>query len=203
VDFPSRNKLFAHLKICLVNRNPTNFIRTPDTDFFREHDAYLYVCGGRIRGKTLGFVERYNFATNTWEQMEGLKENRGSHVSAAVDNFVYVIGGGGFRSNLDSIERIDALSNERTTLAPLPCSRHALAAVTVDRSIYTIGGWIGGSISSTDLERYDVDSNTWTVLAPMPTGRRLLAACYHNQRIYTFGGNLRDEDKWNSDAMEI
>ncbi|RYY82282.1 hypothetical protein EON63_13685 [archaeon] len=138
-DFSSRNKLFSHLKACLINRNPCNHVRLLDEDFLAQHDAYLYVCGGRIRGKTLGYVERYDFSSRTWCKMPSLLENRGSHVSVSVDNYVYVIGGGGFRSNLDTIERIDVLTNEIIKLASMPVSRHALTAVVMGRSIYTIG----------------------------------------------------------------
>eukprot|EP01031_Cornospumella_fuschlensis_P042099 gene42099-51401_t len=70
--------------------------------------------------------------------MPSLLENRGSHVSVAVDNYVYVIGGGGFRSNLDTIERIDVSTNDIVKLASMPVSRHALTAVALGRSIYTV-----------------------------------------------------------------
>lgn len=200
--FGSRNQLFAHLKICLLDRNPDGVEPVSDEAFFAQRDGYLYVTGGRIRGKTLGAVERFNIVSKTWEKLSSLRENRGSHGSASVGERLYIVGGGGFRSNLSTTECLDCRTGEWANLAELPVSRHALYAFSVGRSIYAVGGWVNGSIGSTDLERYDIDTDSWTVLAPMPTGRRLLGATEYQNRIYTFGGNLGDRE-WNSDAVEI
>lgn len=200
--FSSRNQLFAHLKICLADRNPTNSNRIPDAEYFDKQDAFIYVTGGRLRGKTLATVERFNCRTREWETKSSFKDNRGSHGSASVGDHLYVIGGGGFKSNLSSMERLDCKTGEWEQMAPTPSSRHALIALSVGRCIYAIGGWMYGTVCSMEMERYDVDSNTWTVCQQMPTGRRLLGAAEHCNHIYTFGGNI-GEKEWNSNATEI
>jgi N-acetylneuraminic acid mutarotase len=201
-SFASRNQLFAHLKICLVNRNPNNTVRVTDVDFLKNQNAYLYVTGGRIRGKTLACVERYSFQSKQWESMPNMRENRGSHGSASVGEYLFIVGGGGFRSNLSSTELLNCISGEWKELARMPTSRHALYAISVEKSVYVIGGWINGSISSTDMECYNIDSNTWAICQPMPTGRRLLGATEYNNSIYVVGGVTTDRE-WNCNAMEI
>lgn len=69
-NFESRNKLFKHLKLCQNTVQQKLPKRTVDVD------GYLYVIGGRFRGKTLGSVERYSLQRRVWESTPGLLENR-------------------------------------------------------------------------------------------------------------------------------
>ena len=50
----------------------------------------IFVLGGRVRGRTLGSVEKFTFATGLWELCKPLLENRGSHGATAVCQKVYV-----------------------------------------------------------------------------------------------------------------
>jgi hypothetical protein len=128
--FPSRNKLFKHYKYCSSALKLPLSSEIIDPNFNDTKDAYIYVTGGRIRGKTLGYVERYihilahefinsqlnllksylcrySIKRNVWEKVPNMLENRGSHCSAAIGNIIYVMGGGGFHSNLDSNEKFN------------------------------------------------------------------------------------------------
>ena len=199
---PSRNKLFKHYKFCPVELKLPLVSEISDSTFFDRHEAFIYVTGGRVRGKTLGCVERYNIKQNEWETCPSMLENRGSHCSAVVNNVIYVIGGGGFHSNLTSNEKFDTASSKWIAVASMPTSRHALVGLTVGSNVYAIGGWIDGSICSTDIERYDTVNDVWTKLTPMTIGRRLLGATEVNNKIYVFGGNC-DDGIWNTNALEI
>jgi hypothetical protein len=104
---------------------------------------FLYVLGGRLRGKTLIGCERMRLggvhyqpkrnindstrnqnnnnhgaaeAAVGWECAPALMDHRGSHGAAAVDgvNAIYVVGGGGLRANLSSGERLRTTSENRT-----------------------------------------------------------------------------------------
>ncbi len=162
--FGSRNKLFKHYKFCTGVLKLPKLEDISDVQFNENHDAYIYVTGGRIRGKTLGelifivsnftrlvltyiyivpvpsgYVERYSIRRNIWEKCPNMLENRGSHCSAVVDNIVYVIGGGGFHSNLDSNEKLNCATDKWEAVASMPTSRHALVGLTVGTDVYTIG----------------------------------------------------------------
>ncbi|ETV78349.1 hypothetical protein H257_07927 [Aphanomyces astaci] len=207
-SFPSRNKLFRHLKDCAVNLAfhtvNTALVETP-TDVT---NVYYYVTGGRLRGRTLGSVERYSLHRKCWEAAPSMQENRGSHGAVGVGNQLYILGGGGFRSNLATCERLDITNDKWTAIAPMTTYRHALAVVHVPelKSIYCIGGWVNGSKCSPVLEKYDVDNNSWTTCTPMDVPRRLLGATAFESKLYVFGGNADDHEdkdkKWYTDAVE-
>jgi hypothetical protein len=124
--FASRNKLFKHLQSCKRREPPKQF------DEIDLSMVTIYVTGGRVRGRTLASVEKYSFATNSWELGPYLKENRGSHGAAAVGNCIYVFGGGGFDSNLATCEAYDTKRSEWQFIASMSIYRHALALVTYE-----------------------------------------------------------------------
>ena len=202
-SFPSRNKLFAHLKICQIDRNPAKRVVITEEDFHTTHQAYIYVTGGRVRGKTLITAERFNCRTQCWEMIPHMAEHRGSHGSAVVQGQLYVMGGGGLHSNLNSVEKFDTMTNTWSIVSQMQTFRHALSVISTENDdLYAIGGWYDGSVCSVDNERYDIASNTWTKCSNMPTGRRLLGVTYYQQKIYCFGGNCGDK-VWNTDVLEI
>lgn len=201
-NFVSRNKLFQHVKLCVLDRNPSKLTLISDEEYLKSYSAYIYVTGGRHRGKTLITAERFNLTTQSWEFIPNMCENRGSHGSAAVGKYLYVLGGGGLHSNLSSIERFDLETNTWTCLATMPSFRHALAVLSIDTAIYAIGGWINGSVCAGENERYNTTNDTWEILAPLPTPRRLLSLAAYGNKIYAFGGVI-DDKIWNTNVLEI
>lgn len=197
-EFESRNKLFSHLKFCSLKLDETQF----SADFLEHNDPFIYATGGRLRGRTLGSVERYSIKLQNWEKCQSMQENRGSHCSSSFGTVLTVIGGGGFKHNLSSVENYDSIKMEWSLGAPMPTPRHALAVTSIDNFVYAVGGWFNGSVCSSELERYDVVENKWESLAPMNVGRRMLGAAAHKDKLYVFGGNNADGD-WNSDDLEI
>lgn len=252
IAFKSRNQLFKHIKICEVGRTvkaaaaaatssrhamhstistgcsingfeSTTATDDDDDDGFK--GAYLYVVGGRIRGKTLHTVERFSFKEGRWEDCAPMLENRGSHGAASLNNILYVVGGGGFRSNLSSCEAFDGSSWKY--VAPMQESRHALAVVSVGNSaLYSVGGWVDGTRCSNVVERYSSSTSEWQVVAPLLVARRLHGVAayrsspssvvpssgavldgshsedFYNYKIYTFGGH-RDDPHWHTNSAEV
>ncbi|ETW05573.1 hypothetical protein H310_03318 [Aphanomyces invadans] len=207
-SFPSRNKLFRHLKDCAVNlasHKVNAALLNTQTDVT---NVYYYVTGGRLRGRTLGSVERYSLHRKCWEVAPPMQENRGSHGAVGVGNTLYILGGGGFRSNLATCEKLEIPGEKWTAIAPMTTYRHALAVVYVpeQKCIYCVGGWVNGSKCSPVLEQYDIDNDKWTTCTPMEVPRRLLGATSFAGKLYVFGGNGDDHDdkhkKWYSDAVE-
>eukprot|EP01038_Epipyxis_sp_PR26KG_P016450 gene16450-22433_t len=196
-NFISRNQLFKHIKLCNVLRSRIRPILANE-----ETQDFIYVTGGRLRGKTLGYVERYSVVTGSWQICSNMLENRGSHGSGSVGNVLYVVGGGGFRSNLSSNEKLDCITNSWQLVMPMPTSRHALQVVTAEHFIYAIGGWIDGSICSPDVEKYDTVGNIWIICTPMQIGRRLFGSTRLKNEIFVFGGNIKDKE-WYTDTVEV
>ena len=237
--FASRNQLFKHLNKCgvLLRKNKSSSNTTTLLDNEEEEDSIIlkelsnyaiYVIGGRVRGRTLGSVERYKFSTGHWELCPSLKENRGSHGACAVGRNIYAIGGGGFDSNLATCETLNVFKTEWEFVQPTTIYRHALVLIpfalkkqkdinlisnteqvnsileeedAVTWVVYAIGGWIDGKLGSSDVERYDTVSNTWSRCASMTVARRLMGAAAYKDSIYVFGGNV-DDGEWYSAAVE-
>lgn len=167
---------------------------------------YLYVTGGRIRGKTLGSVERFNFSNSTWEEQPRLIENRGSHGAVSYGSSVIVIGGGGFKSNLSTVEKLqcDVDAPAWELVAPMTTThRHALAVQRIGKFAYALGGWINGSECTGAVEKYDIIENKWFICAPLLFPRRLhgAAALTASNRVFVFGGNANDGE-WYTNTVE-
>lgn len=228
-DFDSRNKLFKHVKKCLKTPSQAQILASVDLSQDLT-DKFIYVTGGRCRGRTLGSVERYNLSLQRWEGCTHMMENRGSHGAAAIGNRLYVFGGGGFRSNLATCEMFDCTLQLWQAVAPLKTFRHALVVfsmrisdefftqkqsvipVTTQHSehlltnksidlIFAIGGWYDGSVCSGDVEVYDHINDSWIACASLEVPRRLLGACAYDTRLYVFGGNC-DDGVWFTSAVE-
>lgn len=209
--FESRNKLFRHVKTCSTGSAVLNHSKVAQSD--KVKDMFLYVVGGRVRGRTLRSTERFSFQKKLWEECAPMLENRGSHGAASVNGILYAIGGGGFRSNLSSCESFDG--KEWRCVAPLGLSRHALSVVSVRSGIiYAVGGWIDGKECSDTVEKYDTANDKWEYVAKLNLPRRLhgvaafpyessnetIADCL--DKIYVFGGNCNDPH-WHTNTVEV
>jgi len=173
-------------------------------------ECFIYMIGGRSRGKTLSKIERYSITQNKWEKCINLSEARGSTSACSVEPFIYVMGGGGIKSNLSTCEKLNSKTNIWEKIDDISIARHALSCVAVKNKIYLIGGWIAGTISSKNVEIFDTNTEKWTQLASLLVPRRLHGVCYleKDNRIYVFGGQTNlgviddvesyciNEDKW-------
>ncbi len=200
-EFDSRNKLFKHLAICRVidgnKRDADNTTISKYLEDNKDGDIYLYVLGGRLRGRTLRTCERYSFRMNKWEETIHLEENRGSHTAAGIVNkgLVYVLGGGGMQSNLNSGEVFSIKSNKWSPIPPSSKARHAHSSCSViftedHHQLYVIGGWIDGKECTSSIECYDSIKNVWEEKNSLVLPRKLFGSTYHKgtNSIYCFGG---------------
>jgi N-acetylneuraminic acid mutarotase len=203
--FDSRNKLFKHVRVCTTGAAVSQVSSAAD-DRSSASEYYLYVVGGRQRGRTLKSVERYSFATKSWQDCPQMLENRGSHGAGSAGGMLYAVGGGGFRSNLSSCECFDG--KEWRPAAPLQVSRHALAVVeAANDTIYAVGGWIDGKECSAVVEKFTTTSNAWTTVASLNQARRLhgvaaYPAANGESDLYAFGGNC-DDPHWHTNTAEV
>jgi len=173
-------------------------------------DPYIYIVGGRDRGKTLAKIERYSIIKNTWEKCGQFSENRGSLGLVSINKYLIIIGGGGLHSNLSTCEVYDTIENKISFNIKIPDiskPRHALNCVIIDNQIFSIGGWIAGTISANIVESYKIDldkeiSNTkqeWTQHSELINARRLHGTTVFEDYIYVFGGST---EKGDMDSVE-
>jgi hypothetical protein len=218
LTFNSRNKLFFHLRVCLHKRleaSSTSFTEGQNLDvLLSSQDVRIYVCGGRLRNRTLQSCEYYSFKEQQWFDAPSLVENRGSHGCSVIDNCLYIVGGGGLHSNLNTCEvlQIDENENEKFCLLPsvMNTTSHALATTChlPSRSIFSIGGWKDGSMCLNTVERLDIDTKTWTLLSNrMNVARRLHSCCTLQNKLYVFGGQIDankpgTDQEWVTDSAE-
>jgi hypothetical protein len=201
----SRNKLFKHLERCVVKRKSECGILRDVEDVISNttsSDVYIYAVGGRHRGRTLGFTERYSFRKNKWETCVPMLANRGSHGCAAIGECIYAIGGGGFRSNLSTCEKYNTITSKWEEIKAMKTCCHALTVLGAGNSIFAVGGWIEGSVCSTNCERFDTSSGEWATLASMKVARRMAGACVNkNGNIYVFGGLCSNGDHLSTEVQ--
>jgi hypothetical protein len=118
-SFPSRNQLFRHVRLAHptpnTSTNSSTNSSTSSTSTSTSTPAasststgpptaasplsslpahFVYVVGGRLRGRTLNAVWRFSSARRQWEDCPAgrMLENRGSHGAATVDEVLYVVG---------------------------------------------------------------------------------------------------------------
>lgn len=193
--FTSRNKLFAHIRDCTLDRNPAKATLIEDEELFRQNPGtkyYLYATGGKVRGKTILNAERYDFQHNVWEPITNMNDHRSSHGCAAVGPYVYAVGGGGLDSNLTTMERYDPYRRRWDLVSSMPSERHALSMLSIGHLLFAIGGWAYGTISCPAIEIYNTLTDSWTRGQDILTPRRLMGCTSLHNCIYTFGGLITD-----------
>eukprot|EP00466_Bigelowiella_natans_P011592 jgi/Bigna1/42487/e_gw1.65.67.1 len=171
---------------------------------------YIYAVGGRVRGRTIGTVERFSVSKGIWETCARIAEPRGSLAMAAVGTQVFAIGGSGIASNLDSCECLEtSLSDDLKTpwqkCPTIGTARHALAATESGGKIWVVGGWKYGDQSSGETECLDLRkhfetnaSNTnseggagryfWRPCSSLNVARKLHGLTSLGGKLYVFGG---------------
>jgi N-acetylneuraminic acid mutarotase len=174
----------------------------------------IYVLGGAtvLPGATavhpaqphysVGAVEEYDIATNSWRSRASLPTPRNHAVGAAVNGKIYVIGGrvgGAFvssgSSNVGVVEEYDPAADRwGAPKARMPSARSAMAAGVYQGRIYVTGGEgqdYRSMFTWRALEAYDPASNTWSTLPSMPVSRHGLAGATVANRLHMVSGDVQ------------
>ena len=179
-------------------------------------DDKIYVIGGATTApgakepgilgprphRTIGTVEEYDPATNSWRERSPMPTARNHAAVGAVNGKIYVIGGrvgGAFitsaSNNIDLVEEYDpAADSWGAPRARMPTSRSSLAYGVHGGRIYVAGGeFQDARMSGTfrALEGYDPASNRWTSLPQMPRPRHGLAGAVIGNRLHLVSGELQ------------
>ncbi len=152
--------------------------------------------------RSVGTVEEYDPATNTWRERTPMPLPRNHATAATVNGKIYVIGGrvgGAFitsaSSNVDVVEEYDpATDSWGAPRAKMPSARSDMTSGVHNGRIYVTGGegqdaqrmWTFRA-----LEAYDPATNTWTVLPSMPVSRHGLAGAVVGNRFHVVSGDVQ------------
>jgi N-acetylneuraminic acid mutarotase len=173
----------------------------------------IYVIGGSTPGPkdtavplpglhwSLGTVEEYDPATNTWHQRSAMPTPRNHATAGLVNGKIYVIGGrvgaAGITaaSNTNVVEEYDPGTDSWGGVrARMPTARSAMASGVYGGRIYVTGGEFQDSqmmATFRALEAYDPASNTWSVLPSMPVARHGLAGAVVGNRLHMVSGDVQ------------
>lgn len=174
----------------------------------------IYVIGGAVAGPgqsavhparphtSVGTVEEYDPATNTWRGRAPMPTPRNHAVGGAVNGKVYVVSGrvgaafiSGGSSNVGVTEAYDPASDSWSQgLARMANARSAGAGGVWGGRLYITGGEYqdpGMMATFRSLEAYDPATNAWQTLAPMPVSRHGLAGAVVGNRLHMVSGDVQ------------
>lgn len=175
----------------------------------------IYVIGGatfspgaasttltpRAPGRSLGTVEEYNPATNTWRARSTMPTARNHLAVAAVNGKIYAIGGrvgAGFitlASNTDAVEAFDPVSDRWTGVrARMPTPRSGIAWGVYHNRIIVAGGEFQDNrmlATYKSVEAFDPARNQWCILPPMPVPRHGLAGGVIGDELHLVSGDVQ------------
>ena len=150
---------------------------------------------------SVGTVEEYDPATNTWRERSPMPTPRNHTTAAAVNGKVYVIGGRvgaafiGLASDISVVEEYDPATDKWSApRARMPTARSAVVSGVLNGRILVAGGeYQDTQMMATfrALEAYDPASNTWSIMPSMPVSRHGLAAGVIGNRLILVGGDVQ------------
>ena len=175
----------------------------------------IYVIGGvsMLPGSTetaLGFntpqasvgtVEEYDPAENTWRERSPMPTPRNHTTAAAVNGKIYVIGGrvgAAFISaatDIAAVEEYDPATDKWSgPRSRMPTARSALGSGVINGRIYVAGGEFQDPhmmATFKAVEAYDPASDSWSIMPSMPVSRHGLAAGVIGNRLILVGGDVQ------------
>jgi N-acetylneuraminic acid mutarotase len=177
-------------------------------------DNKIYVIGGAVPGPketavhparphtSVGTVEEYDPATNTWRERAAMPTPRNHATAGAVNGKIYVVGGrvgaafiSGGSSNIGVIEAYDPAADLWSQgLARMPTARSAGAGGAWGGRIYITGGEYQDQRMMATLrafEAFDPASNTWATLPSLPVPRHGLAGAVIGNRLHIVSGDVQ------------
>lgn len=174
----------------------------------------MYVIGGAVTGAgqsavhparphtSVGAVEEYDPAANTWRARAAMPTARNHMVGGAIGGKIYVASGrvggafiSGGSSNVGVIEAYDpATDTWSQALARMTNARSAGAGAVYNGRLYITGGELqepGMMATFRSLEAYDPAANAWQTLQPMPVSRHGLAGALVGNRLHMVSGDVQ------------
>jgi len=175
----------------------------------------IYVIGGAAQlegdkspslhpsrpNRSLGTVEEYDPATNTWRARVSMPTARNHVAIGAVKGKIYVIGGrlgsafiGAMPSNTDLVQEYDPATDMWVLKAPMPTPRSGMASAVIGDKIYVAGGEAQTYeylAAFRAFEVYDPATNRWEKLPSMPIPRHGIAGAALGNRFHLVAGDVQ------------
>lgn len=157
----------------------------------RSSTCALYVLGGYQR-QSLGIVECFRKATNSWERCSDMLVPRSGVCCVTLALYIYAIGGrnnNNAQGNMDcaDVECYDPFTNHWRKCKDMQVPRSRAGAGVIDGVIYAVGGAHGCKFHSS-VERYFNDEDRWEYVASMKRQRIGLGCCVVRRLLYAVGG---------------
>jgi N-acetylneuraminic acid mutarotase len=164
-------------------------------------DASAPVIRPRQPQRSLGTVEEYDPATNTWRTRASMPTPCNHMGGEAVNGKIYVIGGRlsgafiiGFPGNINLVQVYDPATDSWVTKAPMPTARSGLNTANLNGIIYAAGGEVQSDnflAAFRTFEAYDPASDTWWQLPSMLLPRHECIMAALGNRIHVAGGSVQ------------
>lgn len=151
--------------------------------------------------RSLGTVEEYDPATDTWRARAPMPTPCNHMGGEAVGGKIYVIGGRlsgafiiGYPGNINLVQAYDPATDSWSTRAPMPTARSGLNTASLNGIIYAAGGEVQDEKSLAAFrafEAYHPASDTWWQLPSMLLPRHECIMAALGNRIHVAGGSVQ------------
>ena len=151
--------------------------------------------------RSLGTVEEYDPATDTWRARAPMPTPCNHMGGEAVGGKIYVIGGRlsgafiiGYPGNINLVQAYDPATDSWSTKAPMPTARSGLNTATLNGIVYAAGGEVQDEKSLAAFrafEAYHPASDTWWQLPSMLLPRHECVMAALGNRIHVAGGSVQ------------
>jgi N-acetylneuraminic acid mutarotase len=132
----------------------------------------LYVFTGEGPTKGIGYLDRFDPATETWTSLPDAPHAHLAGGAAVIGGKLYVVGGISdcCSAVTGELDVYDPATNSWSTLATMPNPRLLMAVAALHGKLYVFGGR-ANDVPVADVDIYDPVTNTWTPGVPMPLVR--------------------------------
>ncbi len=163
------------------------------------YNDQIYLISGLQVGHESGWVEwvdRYDPATNTWEQLADAPRSRDHFHAGLVGDKIVVAGGrnsgrsGIFNYTIGEVDIYDIPTNSWSTATEsLPSERAGTAAAVLGNELLIIGGESGRTEAFAATEAFNVTTGAWRTLGSLNRERHGVQAITNNGVVYIAAGS--------------
>lgn len=155
-----------------------------------ELEGKLVLLGGHDGSQCLKSVQRFDPATERWEQLPPLREPRANLTAAVVGGKIFAVGGNYGSSVLSSVEVFDPADGGAWSPGPsLRRGRHCHAAAQVAGRLYVLGG------NRSEAEIFEESAGSWVEGPTLKHPRTYAAAAVWDGTLYVLGGDTDSESQ--------